>query len=140
MGASQLITDCVITSGNPADTALTETMLDRQNEIYGRFPLKAALDGGFASKANLKAAKDKGIKDVCFAKKRGLDVLDMCRSGWVYKRLRNFRAGVESVISWIKRTLGFDRCTWKGFRSFGSYVWLSVVSANLRTLAGLQTA
>jgi len=140
VGATQLITDCLITSGNPADTDLTVTMLDRQNEIYGRYPLKAALDGGFASKENLKAAKSKQIKDVCFAKKRGLNVLDMCRSEWVYKRLLNFRAGVKSVISWIKRSLGFDRCPWKGPRSFGSYVWLAVVSANLRTLAGLQTA
>lgn len=140
VGASQLITDCLITTGNPADTELTMTMLDRQNDIYGRYPLKAALDGGFASKDNLKAAKGREIKDVCFAKKRGLDVLDMCRSRWVYKRLRRFRAGVESVISWIKRSLGFDRCTWKGFRSFGSYVWLAVVTANLRTLAGLQSA
>ena len=138
MGASQLIGDCLITTGNPPDTALTVTMLDRQKDIYGRYPLKAALDGGFASKENLAAAKSRQIKDVCFAKKRGLEVLDMCRSHWVYKRLRRFRAGVESVISWIKRSLGFDRCTWKGFRSFGSYVWLSVVSANLRTLAAYQ--
>jgi len=115
-------------------------MLDRQKDIYGRYPLKAALDGGFASKDNLKAAKNRGIKDVCFAKKRGLEVLDMCRSQWVYQRLRRFRAGVESVISWIKRSLGFARCNWKGLRSFGSYVWLTVVTANLRILAGRQLA
>ena len=59
----------------------------------------------------------------------------MCRSQWVYNRLRRFRAGVESIISWIKRSLGFDRCTWKGQRSFESYVWLSAVKANLITLA-----
>ena len=135
-----MITDCLISKGNPADTELTVDMLDRQNEIYGRYPLKAALDGGFASKENLKAAKGKGIKDVCFAKKRGLEEFDMCRSHWVYKRLRNFRAGVEAVISWIKRSLGFGRCNWKGRRSFGSYVWLSVVAANLRTLASIQMA
>jgi IS5 family transposase len=140
VAASQLITDCLITSGNPADTALTVTMLDRQKEIYGRYPLKAALDGGFASQDNLKAAKGRKIKDVCFAKKRGLEVLDMCRSTWVYKRLRRFRAGIEAVISWIKRGLGFDKCTWKGDRSFASYVWLTAVTANLRTLAHLQTA
>ena len=140
VGASQLITDCLIKEGNPADTDLTATMLERQKEIYGRYPLKAAMDGGFASKPNLPAAKGKGIKDVCFAKKKGLDELDMCRSRWVYKRLRNFRAGVEAVISWIKRSLGFNRCNWKGPRSFGSYVWLSVVSANLRTLAAGHTA
>jgi IS5 family transposase len=135
VGASNLITDCVITDGNPADTELTLTMLDRQHEIYGRYPLKVALDGGFASKANLAAAKERQIKDVCFAKKRGLEVENMCRSQWVYNRLRRFRAGVESIISWIKRSLGFDRCTWKGQRSFGSYVWLSAVTANLITLA-----
>lgn len=139
-GASKLITDCVITEGNPADTDLTTTMLDRQQEIYGRYPLKVALDGGFASKANLAAAKSRRIKDVCFAKKRGLAVEDMCRSPWVYNRLRRFRAGVESVISWVKRCFGFQRCTWKGRRSFESYVWLSAVTANLITLARSKSA
>jgi IS5 family transposase len=140
VGASNLITDCVITEGNPADTELTLTMLDRQRDIYGRYPLKVSLDGGFASKANLAAAKERKIKDVCFAKKRGLEVEQMCRSQWVYDRLRRFRAGVESIISWIKRSLGFDRCTWKGRRSFESYVWLSTVTANLITLARAKAA
>jgi len=139
-GASNLIVDCLITDGNPADTTLTETMLDRQNEIYGRYPLKVALDGGFASKDNLNIAKSMKIKDVCFAKKRGLKVEDMCRSQWVYKRLRRFRAGIESGISWIKRCFGFARCTWKGLRSFKSYVWASIVSANLLTIARKQLA
>jgi IS5 family transposase len=62
-----------------------------------------ALDGGFASKQNLKKAKEKKIKDVCFSRKRGLEVEDMCRSEWVYKRLRRFRAGIEAEISWLKR-------------------------------------
>jgi len=140
VGASNLITDCVIAEGNPTDTQLTLAMLDRQNEIYGRYPLKVALDGGFASKQNLEAAKGRKIKDVCFAKKRGLEVEQMCRSQWVYNRLRRFRAGVEAIISWIKRSLGFDRCTWKGQRSFESYVWLSTVTANLITLARAKTA
>jgi IS5 family transposase len=59
----------------------------------------------------------------------------MCRSQWVYKRLRRFRAGVESGISWLKRCFGLSKCIWKGFRSFKSYVWASIVSANLLTLA-----
>jgi len=134
-GPSNLITDCLILDGNPADSALTDQMLERHKEIYGHYPLKAALDGGFASKANLDSAKGKGIKDVCFAKKRGLEEEDMCRSTWVYKRLRRFRAGIESGISWLKRCFGFARCMWKSLPSFHSYVWASVVSANLLTLA-----
>jgi IS5 family transposase len=139
-GTSNLIVDCLITDGNPADSTLTQTMLERQNEIYDRYPLKVALDGGFASKENLDIAKGMKIKDVCFAKKRGLKVEDMCRSQWVYKRLRRFRAGIESGISWIKRCFGFARCTWKGLRSFKSYVWASIVSANLLTIARKQLA
>jgi len=134
-GASNLITDCQILDGNPADTDLTDQMLDRHEKIYGHYPLKVALDGGFASKPNLESAKGKGIKDVCFAKKRGLKEQEMCRSTWVYKKLRNFRAGIESSISWLKRCFGLTRCTWKSLHSFKSYVWASIVSANFLTLA-----
>ncbi len=139
-GSSNLIVDCVIVDGNPADSTLTDQMIDRQNDIYGRYPLKVALDGGFASKENLESAKAKGVKDVCFAKKRGLEVEDMCRSEWVYKRLRRFRAGVESGISWLKRCFGLSKCIWKGLRSFKSYIWASIVSANLLTLARKEMA
>ena len=134
-GSSNLITDCLILDGNPADTTLPDKMLDRQKGIYDRYPLKVALDGGFASRDNLESAKWRGIKDVCFAKKRGIEVEDMCRSDYVYKRLRRFRAGVESGISWLKRCFGFAKVTWKTLRSFKSYVWASIVSANLLTLA-----
>jgi IS5 family transposase len=138
-GPSNLITDCLILDGNPSDTELSDKMLERHKKIYGHYPVKVALDGGFASKENLKSAKGKeGIKDVCFAKKRGLKEKDMCRSTWIYKQLRRFRAGIESGISWLKRCFGLDRCTWKSLESFHSYVWASIVSANLVTLARSQ--
>ncbi len=140
-GTSNLILDYVILEGNPADSSLTEMMLDRQETIYGRYPLKAAFDGGFSSQENPKKAKEKkGLKEVCFSKSRGLDIKDMCRSSWMFKQLRNFRAGIESGISWLKRSLGLNRCLWKGFESFKSYVWASIVSANLLTMARHQWA
>lgn len=139
-GASNLILDCEILEGNPADTTLVERMLENQKTIYGTYPSKVSLDGGFASKDNLEWAKGNMIKDVCFAKKRGLKEEDMCKSSWVYKNLRNFRAGIESGISWLKRCFGLARCTWKTFESFKSYVWASIVSANLLTLARKQMA
>lgn len=139
-GASNLILDCKILEGNPADTDLVEQMLDRQKQIYGRYPLKVAFDGGFASKKNLEKAKSHNIKDVCFSKKRGMKETDMCRSNYVYKKLRRFRAGIESGISWLKRSFGLTRCTWKGFRSFKCYVLSSVVAANLLTMARWKPA
>jgi IS5 family transposase len=137
-GASNLILDCVVLEGNPADSELTTMMLDRQNMLYHRYPTKAAFDGGFSSHENLKKAKGNGVKDVCFSKGRGLSEQDMCRSRWVYKQLRNFRAGIESGISWLKRSLGLTRCTWRGLESFKSYVWSSIFTANLLTLARKQ--
>jgi len=139
-GPSNFISDCLIVEGNPADTDLACQMLDRHDQVFGRYPLNVSFDGGFASKDNLKAAKSKGIKNVCFAKKRGLKEKDMCQSKWVYRRLRRFRAGIESGISWLKRSFGFWKCTWKSFRSFKSYVWSCVVSANLFTLARHEMA
>jgi IS5 family transposase len=106
-GPSNLILDCLIVEGNPADSTLTTKVLDRHEQIYGHYPNKIALDGGFASRDNLRAAKSRGVKDVCFAKKRGIKEEQMCRSNWVYKRLRRFRAGIESAISWLKRCFGF---------------------------------
>jgi IS5 family transposase len=139
-GASNLILDCQVLSGNPADATLTKTMLERQQEIFGRPPLKVALDGGFASKENLQVAKEMKIKDVCFSKGRGLAEEDMCRSSYVYKALRKFRAGIESGISRLKRAFGLGRCFWKGWASFNSYVWASIVSANLLTMARIKLA
>ena len=134
-GASGLILDCTVERGNPADSSMALTMLERQKILYGRPPRQAAMDGGFASKDNLKEAKILGVEDVCFQKKRGLKVSEMARSSWVYKRLRDFRAGIEGMISFLKRAFGLDRCTWRGEESFASYVQASVLTANLLTLA-----
>jgi len=134
-GVSGLLTDLVIEQGNPADVTLAQTMISRQNDIYGRVPLQAAFDGGFASKKNLESIKALGVIDVAFAKKRGLDITEMAKSTWVYKRLRDFRAGIEGMISFLKRCFGMSRCTWRGLRSFQAYAWSSVLTANLPLMA-----
>lgn len=139
-GRSGLILDCVIARGNPNDAAMFLDLLTRQKVIYGRPPLKTAADGGFASRDNLRLAKGQGVKDVMFAKKRGLGVLEMVKSLWVYKKLRNFRAGIEANISRLKRAFGLDRCTWQGWPGFRQYVWSAVVSYNVLVLGMLLKA
>ena len=97
-GSSSMILDCVILDGNPADSTLAETMIDRQVELYKRAPRQVAYDGAFSSKANLEAIKGKGVEDVAFSKAHGFTVTDMVKSSWVYKRLWRFRCGIEGVI------------------------------------------
>ncbi|HSS52209.1 MAG TPA: ISNCY family transposase [Thermoanaerobaculia bacterium] len=134
-GASSMILDCKVLQGNPADATLAKTMVDRQVEIFSRPPRQIVFDGGFASKVNLTDLKAAGVQDVAFSKGRGLEVSDMVKSSWVFKRLRDFRAGIEGNISFLKRIFGLDRCTWKSWSSFQSYVWGSILSFNLLVFA-----
>jgi transposase, IS5 family len=139
-GKSGLILDCIVARGNPADTDLFIPLLERQERRYGKPPRQTAADGGFASLDNLHHAKQMGVKDVSFSKKRGLSVLEMVRSLWVYKKLKNFRAGIEGNISRLKRAFGLTRCTWREWEGFKQYVWSAVVSYNLAVLANLKAA
>jgi IS5 family transposase len=107
-GTSNLILDCIIERGNPSDADHYRQLVERIENIYGRVPRQVTADGGFASKENLAWAKGKEIKDVAFSKKRGLSVLDMVKSSWVYKKLKNFRAGIEANISALKRAFGLS--------------------------------
>jgi len=139
-GRSGLILDLVVEAGNPADSERLLPMLERHIAFYGKAPLQAAADGGFASRANLAGAKARGVRDMAFHKKAGLRIEDMVRSHWVYRKLRNFRAGIEADISCLKRAYGLTRCTWRGLARFRAYVWSSVVAYNLALFARLKPA
>src|SRR3954469_15325271 len=137
-GRSGLVLDLVIEAGNPADSEQLMPMLERHIAAYGAAPRQAVADGGFASRDNLSHAKACGVSDMAFHKKSGLTIEDMVRSRWVYRKLRNFRAGIEAGISCLKRAYGLARCTWRGLDHFKAYVWSSVVAYNLALFVRLR--
>jgi transposase, IS5 family len=139
-GRSGMILDLVIEAGNPADSDRLLPILERHIAFYGRAPRQAAADGGFATRNNLATAKAWGVSDMAFHKKAGLRIEDMVRSKWVYRKLRNFRAGIEAGISCLKRAYGLARCTWRGLDHFKAYVWSSVVAYNLVLFIRLKPA
>ena len=134
-GESGLVLDCVIERGNPGDVTLALRQLERQKYLRGVAPHTAAFDGGYASRENFDGAKALGVERPVFSKGRGLTPEEMAGSRRTYGRLRNFRAGIEATVSYLKRSFGLDRCTWKGARRFASYVWSAVIAANLTILA-----
>lgn len=134
-GVSGIVVDMAIESGNPADSTLAVKMVARARNVIGKVARQFAFDGGFSSKPNVAKIKALGVHDVAFTKHLGMAVEDLVRSKGVFKKLRNFRAGIEGVISFLKRSIGLGRCTWKSWPSFRSYAWGSVVSFNLLTLA-----
>jgi len=134
-GASNLVLDVVVQDGNPADSTLAVRMAKRVSAVLGAPPKQMAFDGGFSSRQNVAEIKELGVRDVAFSKSPGIEVEEMVSSRRIYRMLRNFRAGIEAGISWLKRALGLTRCNWKGLEAFQSYVWSAVVTANLLTMA-----
>ena len=134
-GKSNLILDCQIFRGNPADTDEFIPALERHEKLYGRVPLKVATDGGFTSKDNANDAKEMGVRDIAFSSLKGNKLSDLIKSERVYKKLRKWRAGIEGIISAAKRAYGLSRCNWSSFESFKAYVHLGVLAFNLTMLA-----
>jgi transposase, IS5 family len=137
-GKSGLILDVVVEAGNPADAERFLPMLERHIARHGTVPRQTVSDGGYASLDNLKQAKALGVEDVAFHKKRALTIDAMVHSRWVYRKLKDFRAGIEANISCLKRAFGLARCTWRGLDHFKAYVWSSVVAYNLALFARLN--
>ena len=134
-GKSNLILDCMIERGNWSDAEYFREGIDRLGEKYGYLPEEITTDGGFASGDNYDYAVGEGIKKVLFTKKCTSKIVELVKTSRAYKKLKKFRAGIEGCISAAKRAYGLSRCTWRGWRSFQSYVWLSVIAFNLNILA-----
>lgn len=134
-GASGLIVDCVVERGNPTDSTKAQTLAQRAIKVLDSKPEQIVFDGGFSSRDNLDEIKALGIRDVVFSKAPGIAIKEMIKRTWLYQRLRHFRAGIEGIISFLKRSFGWGRCTWRSYGSFRAYTWGSVIAANLVMLA-----
>lgn len=134
-GASGLIVDCFVERGNPTDSTKAVNVAKRAIKVLGKEPEQIVFDGGFSSRSNLGEIKALGIRDVAFSKAPGLAIKEMVKRTWLYQRLRHFRAGIEGIISFLKRCFGWDRCAWRSYGSFRAYTWGSVLAANLVMLA-----
>jgi len=137
---TSLVLDAVIEDGNPADATLAVRMVSRIKALAGRVPNRIVFDGGFASRANLEEIKAAGVEHVVFTKGKGIAREEMSSSVSIYRLMRRFRAGVESAISCLKRAYGLARCSWRGAEGYASYVWASVIAANLIAMARLMPA
>lgn len=133
-GASGLVLNVIVEDGNPPDQICLLPLLQRHIVHYGQPPRDLAADGGYATAANLAEAKALGVKHVAFHKRVGLTVEAMTGDRWLYNKLRNFRAGIEAVISYLKRCFGLSRCNWKGLDHFKAYVHSAVFTHNLVVL------
>jgi transposase, IS5 family len=123
----------------PYDTERYMPMLQRQQSNYGQVPESIAGHGGYASITNLDQANAMGVSEVAVQKKQGLAVEAMTSSQKGYKQLCDFRAGIESSISELKRAYGLRPSLWRGLQGFMADLWSSIVSYNLVRIARLNS-
>lgn len=135
-GKSNLILDCYMERGNPADTKLYIPTLDRVIENYNKTPRDIAVDGGFASKENIAQSLQRGLGNVVFNKIVG-SMRNHTSSGNMETRLKKWRSGIEANISNLKRGFKIQRCNWKGWINYQSKVLWSVLAYNIRVISNL---
>jgi IS5 family transposase len=138
-GRSNLILDCRILDGNPADAAIYGDVIDRLHENYGIIPRNIVTDGGYASTANARIAQEKGIINIVFNKIKG-SLKNIIRSKNMETRLKKWRSGIEAVISNLKRGYELFRCEWKTRARFDAKVYWNVIVYNIRVMTGALLA
>jgi transposase, IS5 family len=138
-GKSNLILDCRILDGNPADATIYGDVIDRIHANYGIVPQNMVTDGGYASKNNSRIAQEKGIINIVFNKIKG-SLQNIVRSKNIETRLKKWRSGIEAVISNLKRGYELFRCEWKTRARFDAKVYWNVIVYNIRVMTGALLA
>ena len=105
-GKEGLVLDATIESGNPCDTERYLPMIERQASIYGNCPSESRRTVVTPALPTCKKRR-RWVSEVAFQK--GLTIDAMTSSRKVYKQLCDFRAGIESNISELKRAYGLTR-------------------------------
>ncbi|MBL4868520.1 MAG: transposase, partial [Pseudomonadales bacterium] len=136
---SGFITYFSIEEGNPGDKSLFLPVLEAHEKKYNKLPCSAVCDGGYASKKNVEDARAMGLRHAVFHKRVGISYQEMGVKIKTFKKLRNFRAGVEGNISQLKRAFGAGKAMWKGLEGFKAFVWSSVLCYNLVRMARQQS-
>jgi IS5 family transposase len=118
--------------GNPAEVNMTQQLVNEHQDVCSCKVNAVAADTGFSSDENIQALESSGIKHVGIPV-RGRPMPEIRRKQkqiW-FKKLRAFRAGIEGVISFLKRSFGLGRSLLRG--NAGTSLWVSwaVIAANL---------
>ncbi|GAF96229.1 unnamed protein product [marine sediment metagenome] len=125
----KFITDYDVMEERIADCDLTESVIDRHEDLFGETPEVLAGDMGFCPTAEKYAELEEHVGTLAIPR-RMRDFADAVLSCW-----QAFRAGIEGTISGLKRAFRLARCFYHGFKSFTAAVGLTVFCHNLIVLA-----
>jgi transposase, IS5 family len=121
--------------GNPGDAAQLVGTVTEVITVTGRPPGTVVGDRGFGTAANDAALAELGIARIGLAR---TGTPGKARRAWeqtrAFKRMRNWRAGIEARISQLKRSFGLRRTRLRRLDGAKTWVGLGIFAYNLQRM------
>jgi IS5 family transposase len=129
------IADHQLQRGNPPDAPQLLSAVQRVIAVTGRPPATVVGDRGFGTAANDQALEALGVKRVGLQRTgtpgKARLALERTRA---FRRLRNWRVGIEARISHLKRSFGLRRTRLRRLAGARTWVGLGIFAYNLQRI------
>jgi len=129
------VADHQLSKGNPADAPQLLPAVRRVATLRGRPPGTVVADRGFGFAANDRALAELGVRRIGLQRtgtpSRSRHQLEQTRA---FKRMRNWRVGIEARISHLKRSFGLRRTRLRRLAGATTWVGLGVFAYNLQRM------
>ncbi len=129
------IADHQLQQGNPPDAPQLVPAVERVVAVTGRAPGTVVGDRGFGTAANDQAVAALGVKRVGLQRTGtpGTARLALERTR-AFRRMRNWRVGIEARISHLKRSFGLRRTRLRRLGGARTWVGLGIFAYNLQRM------
>jgi len=129
------IADHQLQRGNPPDAPQLVPAVQRVIAVTGRPPSTVVADRGFGTAANDQAVAALGVKHIGLQRTGtpGKARLAVERTR-AFRRLRNWRVGIEARISHLKRAFGLRRTRLRRLGGARTWVGLGIFAYNLQRM------
>jgi transposase, IS5 family len=129
------VADHQLQQGNPPDAPQLVPAVQRVIAVTGRPPATVVADRGFGTAANDQALEALGVKRVGLQRTgtpgKARLALERTRA---FRRLRNWRVGIEARISHLKRAFGLRRTRLRRLSGARTWVGLGIFAYNLQRM------
>jgi IS5 family transposase len=133
---NHFISDYDVFEKRPNEATLVDDILNRHQEAFGRLPRRFVADAGFHESSEKTHELKLRIPELLITRK-GRRPAHAPRTSPLDKLLHAFRAGIEGMISFLKRRFGLDRCPYRSFATYTSSVGALIFAHNLIVLTRL---
>jgi transposase, IS5 family len=129
------VADHQVHLGNPPDAPQLVPAVKRVVQVTGRVPGSVAGDRGFGTAANDRELAELGVARIGVQRKGTLSAARAAqeRTRW-FRRLRNWRIGIEARISHLKRGFGLRRTRMRRLAGARTWVGLGIFPYNLQRM------